>query len=137
METTQENLNILCLKNKLQTNLKLYLEKYNKPFNTLEMYINTLKTKYNKNINDIELFLQNIRSYTKDMRVEDWIFNWNNKCLINELNNFFDTTRNYELEEKINSLQKQINEIRLINIEQNNKIEIIEEEVKNTNKLLN
>jgi uncharacterized protein YydD (DUF2326 family) len=57
--------------------------------------------------------------------------------LKNELNNFFDTTRNYELEENINSLQKQINEIRSINIEQNNRIEIIEEEVKNTNKLLN
>lgn len=137
METTQENLNILCLKNKLQTNLKLYLEKYNKPFNSLEMYINELKSKYINNINDIDRLIHNVRSYTKDVRVEDWIFNWNNKCLINELNNFFDTTRNYELEEKINSLQKQINEIRLINIEQNNKIEIIEEEVKNTNKLLN
>jgi hypothetical protein len=137
METTQENLNILCLKNKLQTNLKLYLEKYNKPFNSLEMYINELKTKYNNNINDIDRLIHNVRSYTKEMRVEDWIFNWNNKCLINELNNFFDTTRNYELEENINSLQKQINEIRLINIEQNNRIEIIEEEVKNTNKLLN
>ena len=137
METTQENLNILCLKNKLQTNLKLYLEKYNKPFNSLEMYINELKTKYNNNINDIDRLIHNVRSYTKEMRVEDWIFNWNNKCLINDLNNFFDTTRNYELEENINSLQKQINEIRLINIEQNNRIEIIEEEVKNTNKLLN
>jgi hypothetical protein len=79
-----------------------------------------------------EILNQNITSYVngQEMRVEDWLFNWNNKYVITELNNFVDTSRNYELEEQIKDLQKQINEVKEINIEQNKRIEIIEEYVK-------
>jgi hypothetical protein len=43
-----------------------------------------------------------------------------------------DTSRNYELEEQIKDLQKQINEIKEINLQQNPYIERIDE---NTNNL--
>jgi hypothetical protein len=63
------------------------------------------------------------------LRVEDWIVNWKNKQLINELNNFVDTSRNYELEEQIKELQKQINEIKEMNITQNKIMEVIDEKI--------
>jgi hypothetical protein len=52
------------------------------------------------------------------LRIEDW----KNKQLINELNNFVDTSRNYGLEE-------QINEIKDINITQNKIMEVIDEKL--------
>lgn len=61
--------------------------------------------------------------------LEDWIVNWKNKQLINELNNFVDISRNYEIEEQIKDLQKQINEIKEINITQNKIMEVIDEKV--------
>ena len=48
------------------------------------------------------------------------------------MNSFVDTSRNYELEEQIKDLQKQINEIKEINLQQNPYIERIDE---NTNNL--
>jgi len=64
------------------------------------------------------------------LRVEDWIVNWKNKQLIFELNNFVDISRNYELEEQIKDLQKQINEIKEMNITQNKIMEVIDEQVR-------
>jgi hypothetical protein len=52
------------------------------------------------------------------LRIKDW----KNKQLINELNNFVDTSRNYGLEE-------QINEIKDINITQNKIMEVIDEKL--------
>ena len=138
MDRTQINkeLELLGLKNKLQTNLKLYLETSTKPYVSLDLYINTLKCKYNENvdiINELERLRQNINFYASGqelLRVENWIFNWNNKCIITDMNSFVDTSRNYELEEQIKDLQKQINEIKEINLQQNPYIERIDE---NTN----
>jgi hypothetical protein len=131
MELTEEY-QLLCLKNKLQTNLKYYLLGTNKPYITLYRIIDLLKNKHTGYMKDLEILNQNITSYAngQEMRVEDWLFNWNNKYVITELNNFVDISRNYELEEQIKDLQKQINEVKEINIEQNKRIEIIEEYVK-------
>ena len=65
------------------------------------------------------------------LRVEDWLVNWKNKSIIYDLICFVDTSRNYELEEQIMDLQKQINELKEINLHQNTYIERIDE---NTNK---
>jgi len=140
MNNTQINseLELLCLKNKLQTNLKYHLLGANKPYNLLGRCIEILKIKYNEPyaFNELEQLKQNIHNYVFSLellRVEDWIVNWKNKQLINELNNFVDTSRNYELEEQIKDLQKQLNEIKEINLQQNPYIERIDE---NTNNLI-
>ena len=127
----------ICVKNKLQTNLKYYLLGANKSFHLLHRVLEILKIKYNDNIdiiNDLEILRQNITNYTlgnEILRVEDWIINWNNDLLINDLNNFVDTSRNYEMEKQITNLQKQINELKEISLHQNLYIERIDE---NTNK---
>ncbi len=128
-----EEYHTLCLKNKLQTNLKYYLLSSNKSYHSLYRIIDILKTKYNSNvdnINELQRLKENIINYSLGkelLRVEDWIVNWKNKQLINELNNFVDTSRNYELEEQIKDLQKQINELKEINLQQNQYIERIDE----------
>jgi len=132
MEQLTEEYYALCSKNKLQTNLKYYLLSANKPYHLLRRVIEILKIKYNKQetFNELERLQQNIHNYVfsiEPLRVEDWIVNWNNKCLINELNNFVDTNRNYELEEQIKDLQKQIYEVKEINLQQNPYIERIDE----------
>ena len=133
MELTEEY-HTLCLKNKLQTNLKYYLLGANKPYHLLGRVIEILKIKYNEpdTFNELERLRQNIHNYVfslEVLRVEDWIVNWKNKQLINELNNFVDTSRNYELEEQIKDLQKQLNEIKEINLQQNPYIERIDEKL--------
>jgi hypothetical protein len=134
MELTEEY-HLICLKNKLQTNLKYYLLGSNKHYHLLVRVIDILKIKYNTSdsLNELEQLRQHIHNYVfskEVLQVEDWIVNWNNKYLITDLNNFVDTSRNYYLEEQIKDLQKQIYEIKEINIEQNKKMEFIEEEVK-------
>jgi hypothetical protein len=125
----------ICLKNKLQTNLKYYLLGANKSYNLLYRVIEILKNKYSNDVNlvnDLERLRQSITNYTfgnEILRVEDWIINWNNELLINDLNNFADTSRNYEMEEQIKDLQKQLYEVKEINIEQNKRLELIEERV--------
>ncbi len=136
MELAQEY-NTLCLKNKLQTNLKFYLLGANKPYNLLGRAIDILKIKYNDSdtFNELEQLRQNIHNYvfsTDFLRVEDWIVNWNNNKLMSDLNNFVDTSRNHELEEQLKEIQKQFNELKEINLQQNPYIERIDE---NTNKL--
>ena len=127
----------ICVKNKLQSNLKYYLLGAIKSFHLLHRVLEILKIKYNDNIdiiNDLEILRQNITNYTlgnEILRVEDWIINWNNDLLINDLNNFVDTSRNYEMEKQITNLQKQINELKEISLHQNLYIERIDE---NTNK---
>ena len=133
MELTEEY-HTLCLKNKLQTNLKYHLLGANKPYHLLGKVIEILKIKYNEpdTFNELERLIQNIHNYVFSLellRVEDWIVNWKNKQLINELNNFVDTSRNYELEEQIKDLQKQLNEIKEINLQQNPYIERIDEKL--------
>ena len=123
---------MLCLKNKLQINLKYYLLGSNKPYHLLGRALDILKLKYNTPDNEVEILRQNIHNYVfslEVLRVEDWIVNWKNKQLINELNNFVDTSRNYELEEQIKELQKQINEIKEMNITQNKIMEVIDEKI--------
>ena len=127
-----EEYNLLCLKNKLQINLKYYLLGSNKPYHLLIRVLDILKVKYNTPDNEVEILRQNIHNYVfslEVLRVEDWIVNWKNKQLINELNNFVDISRNYELEEQIKDLQKQINEIKEMNITQNKIMEVINEKV--------
>ena len=111
------------------------METSTKPYVSLDVYINTLKFKYNENVDELERLRQNINFYASGqelLRPENWIFNWNNKCIITDVNRFVDTSRNYELEEQIKDLQKQINEIKEINLQQNPYIERIDE---NTNNL--
>ena len=136
MELSEEYHSI-CLKNKLQTNLKYYLLGSNKSYHLLYCVIDILKTKYNTNvdnINELERLKQSITNYSlgqEILRVEDWLVNWKNKSIIYDLTRFVDTNRNYELEEQIRDLQKQINELKEINLQQNPYIERIDE---NTNK---
>ncbi len=123
---------LLCLKNKLQNNLKFHLLGSIKPYHILGRVLDILKKKYNttESYNELEQLRQNIHNYVFSMealRVEDWIVNWTNIQLMNELNNFVDTSRNYELEEQIKDLQKQIYEIKEINLQQNPYIERIDE----------
>ena len=132
MELTEEY-HTLCLKNKLQTNLKYHLLGANKPYHLLGRVLDILKVKYNTPDNEVEMLKQNIHNYVfslEVLRVEDWIVNWKNKQLIIELNNFVDISRNYELEEQIKDLQKQINEIKEMNITQNKIMEVIDEKVR-------
>jgi len=52
--------------NKLQTNLKYHFLGANKPYISLDMYIDKLKIKYKENIdisNDLEQLRQNIKFY--------------------------------------------------------------------------
>ena len=136
MELSEEYHSI-CLKNKLQTNLKYYLLGSNKSYHLLYCVIDILKTKYNTNvdnINELERLKLSITNYSlgqEILRVEDWLVNWKNKSIIYDLTRFVDTNRNYELEEQIRDLQKQINELKEINLQQNPYIERIDE---NTNK---
>lgn len=136
MELSEEY-HTICLKNKLQTNLKYYLLGSNKSYHLLYRVIDILKTKYNTNvdnINELERLKQSITNYSlgqEILRVEDWLVNWKNKSIIYDLTRFVDTNRNYELEEQIRDLQKQINELKEINLQQNPYIERIDE---NTNK---
>ncbi len=129
-----EDYHLLCLKNKLQTNLKYYLLGSNQSYNLLLRVLEILKIKYNTSVsyNELEQLRQNIHNYVfskEVLHVEDWIVNWNNKQLINDLNNFVDISRNYDLEEQIKNLQKQINEIKEINLQQNPYIERIDEKL--------
>lgn len=132
-----EEYHTICLKNKLQTNLKYYLLGSNKSYHLLYRVIDILETKYNSNvdnINELERLKQSITNYSLGqelLRVEDWLVNWKNKSIIYDLMCFVDTSRNYELEEQIMDLQKQINELKEINLYQNTYIERIDE---NTNK---
>jgi hypothetical protein len=136
MELSEEY-HTICLKNKLQTNLKYYLLGSNKSYHLLYRVIDILETKYNSNvdnINELERLKQSITNYSLGqelLRVEDWLVNWKNKSIIYDLTRFVDTSRNYELEEQIRDLQKQINELKEINLQQNPYIERIDE---NTNK---
>jgi hypothetical protein len=61
MELTEEY-NLLCLKNKLQINLKYYLLGSNKPYHLLGKVIEILKIKYNEpdTFNELERLRQNI-----------------------------------------------------------------------------
>lgn len=123
---------LICLKNKLQINLKYYLLGSNKPYYLLERVLDILKIKYDTSdsYNELEQLKQNINNYIfskESLCVEDWIVNWKNKQLIIELNNFVDISRNYYLEEQIKDLQKQIYEIKEINLQQNPYIERIDE----------
>ncbi len=133
MELSEEY-HLLCLKNKLQTNLKYYLFGSNQSYHLLLRVLEILKIKYNTSVsyNELEQLRQNIHNYVfskEVLRVEDWIVNWNNKRLIHDLNKFVDISRNYELEEQIKDLQKQINEIKEINLQQNPYIERIDEKL--------
>jgi len=133
MELSEEY-HLLCLKNKLQTNLKYYLLGSNQSYHLLLRVLEILKIKYNTSVsyNELEQLRQNIHNYVfskEVLRVEDWIVNWNNKRLIHDLNKFVDISRNYELEEQIKDLQKQINEIKEINLQQNPYIERIDEKL--------
>ena len=99
----EKEYNQICLKNKLQTNLKYYLLGSNNTYNLLYRFINLLKNKYNNDsiiINQLEELNQHIYNYVfskEKLLVEDWIFNWNNEILLNDLNNFADTSRNYKI----------------------------------------
>ena len=128
MEITQEY-HTLCCKNKLQTNLKYYLLGSDKSYSLLYRIIELLKIKYNDEYtnNELERLRQNIHNYVfsiETLRVEEWIVNWNNTRLIRDLNNFVDTSRNYELEEQIREIQKQNNELKEISIELSKRIEL-------------
>ena len=133
----EKEYNLICLKNKLQTNLKYYLLGSNNTYNLLYRFINLLKNKYNNDsiiINQLEELNQHIYNYVfskEKLLVEDWIFNWNNEILLNDLNNFADTSRNYKIEEQIKELQKEINILKEITLQQNPYIVKIDE---NTNK---
>lgn len=133
----EKEYNQICLKNKLQTNLKYYLLGSNNTYNLLYRFINLLKNKYNNDsiiINQLEELNQHIYNYVfskEKLLVEDWIFNWNNEILLNDLNNFADTSRNYKIEEQIKELQKEINILKEITLQQNPYIVKIDE---NTNK---
>jgi hypothetical protein len=133
----EKEYNQICLKNKLQTNLKYYLLGSNNNYNLLYRFINLLKNKYNNDsiiINQLEELNQHIYNYSfskEKLIVEDWIFNWNNEILLNDLNNFADTSRNYKIEEQIKELQKEINILKEITLQQNPYIVKIDE---NTNK---
>lgn len=133
----EKEYNQICLKNKLQTNLKYYLLSSNNTYNLLYRFINLLKNKYNTDsiiINQLEELNQHIYNYgfsKEKLLVEDWIFNWNNEILLNDLNNFADTSRNYKIEEQIKDLQKEINILKEITLQQNPYIVKIDE---NTNK---
>lgn len=58
-------LELLSLKNKLQTNLKYHLLGANKPYHLLERVIDILKIKYNEpdTFNKLEQLRQNIHNY--------------------------------------------------------------------------
>jgi len=128
-----EEYHTLCLKNNLQTNLKSYLLGCNKSYHLLYRFIDILKTKYNSNVdnvNELERLKQSITNYSlgqETLRVENWIVNWKNKSIIHDLVCFVDTSRNYELKEQIKDLQRQINELKEINLQQNPYIERIDE----------
>jgi hypothetical protein len=137
IQVIDNELKLLGLKNKLQTNLKYHLLGSSKTYFLLHKVIGILKIKYNENIdiiNDLDKLKQNIDNYSfgfELLRVEDWIVNWNNSKLINDLNKFVDISRNYELEEQIINLQKQIYEVKEINLNQNPYIERIDENTYN------
>ena len=128
----KEKYHEICLKNKLQTNLKYYLLGSNKPYNLLYQAIDLLKTKYNDTIsvNHLNYLQQHVDNYicsNESLHVEEWVFNWNNISFIQDVNNFVDTSRNYEIEQKIHELQQSVEELKEINLGQNITMKTIED----------
>jgi len=84
IQVIDNELQLLGLKNKLQTNLKYYLLGSSKPYILLDNVIKLLKIKYDENmvtINDLDKLKQNIDKYSfgfELLKVEDWIVNWTN-----------------------------------------------------------
>jgi hypothetical protein len=125
-----EEYHTLCLKNKLLTNLKCYLLGSNKSYQMLYRIIQILINKYETHIDELLRLREHIINYslnTETLKLEDWLVNWKNKSIIYDLLCFVDTSRVYELEEQIKDLQKQINELKEINLQQNPYIERIDE----------
>ena len=98
-----------------------------------------LKVKYN-DVNSIE-FIERITnnlhklSSSNKYKVNDFmrnicINNLNNEMLIRDLLNYVDMTRIYELEERIEKLEKDVVELKNINIEQSVKINENSEQLK-------
>lgn len=122
---------ILNLKQKLQYHFRIFSSGPDITNNIFYLFLTDLKVKYNDN-NSIEFIeritnnLHNLSSSNK-YKVDDFmrnicINNLNNEMLIRDLLNYVDMTRNYELEERIKNLEKDVVELKNINIEQSVKI---------------
>jgi hypothetical protein len=136
------NTQLIILKQKFNTLIKIFLLS-TKDYSIFDIYLNNLKTVYpNENlINKINNNLYEVLRTYNENSIDTFIRNIcinneNNENLINDLINFFNP--NIELENRINILeqqniiiQKDIAEIKSINLSQNNYIERIDE---NTNK---
>ena len=138
------DLETIILKNKLHFNLKNYLETSHNSYTTLNEGIEILNkncTNDNDGIirkNLLEYFRQQLIKFRSNpylssniyLRVEDLTWNWD-KTLMFDINKLVDTSGNDEaiinLQKQLNELQRQISEIRQINLEQNPVLERIEE----------
>ena len=91
---------------------------------------NKLKTKYYEQYLFIDKLLQELQLFERNHDINKVNFfmmnicinNLNNEMLIRDLLNYVDMTRNYELEERIKNLEKDVVELKNINIEQSVKI---------------
>jgi len=116
MDTNEEYL-MLCLKNKLYTNLIKYLTERKEPYLSIHQILDLLKETY-MNDNDLYLLekLQNniITSDTPDFsdcNIEDILYNLQNMSIIKDLLCFVNIDQ-YEFEKKIKNLQYQIQHIK-------------------------
>jgi hypothetical protein len=141
-ESIEIKLELINLKEKLSTQLKLFCcNKKSIDFALFNSYLDTQKIKYQTN-NDILQFLNNITNHLNNLisNINDesvnnfisllYINELNNKHFIKELLKFVNTAKYYELEDRIEKLEKEIIEIKNISLSQNLYLERIDENTK-------
>ena len=132
---------MLNLKQKLEYHFRLFSYTPEITNNNFYLFLSDLKVKYNNNINSIEFIeritnnLHNLSS-SNEYKVNDFmrnicINNLNNEMLIRDLLNYVDMTRNYEFEQKIENLQKDVVELKNINLEQSIRLDELSVRVNN------
>jgi len=140
-EILDNRIKMLNLKQKLEHHFRLFSSTPEITNNNFYLFLSDLKVKYKNDINSIGFIeritnnLHNLYS-PSEYKVNDFmrnicINNLNSEMLIRDLLNYVDMTRNYDFEEKIENLQKDVVELKNINLEQSIRLDEISERVNN------
>jgi hypothetical protein len=123
---------IILLKGKLEHHLKKYLNDNHARTLHFKNFVINLKQLYSEFTPLFESFAENLIQCLDEYKLNNnldafmnnvCIDNLTNESIIMHLLNFVDMSRNYALEAKITTLEKEVAEIKKNNHEQSNKIE--------------
>jgi hypothetical protein len=135
IQQIDKELQLLRLKNKLVTVLKIYLNDTRQTeMSCFYMVLDLLKQKYS-DANDRNFIEQGVRAnvqYSKDtdtaiMTISNYVFNYNNELVLKEILKFIAT----DTYNDFNKLERSIAENTTIKIEQNSTLNRIEENTNN------